>query len=430
MSPADPRPFRSAACIIAVVIRRTPPFLLATLLALSLSCSSSSASDPTQTPSSAGPSTATSTAATKSPQPKPSEIAPGVSYKKIVDPNIPLIAHVLIVDPSQVSLEVTMAKPDMPGSATTSSMAAGSDVIAAVNGDLGLELGVRPAHLFVKDGEIYQTPLRNKLGKGFGIPQGEPDFRLGTTNVDTTLTVGSASVPVAGWNCSNIGGRHPPCPMSSGKIYAFTARGGSAEPPPEDACSVRLIPTDPNWSRSERGMSQDVTLDTMRCGHPAMDLGDGLVLATKESGAGAHALKALPTGESGTLSWSVGWRGVTDIMGGSPRLIKKGKNVAPTAAECTNDPLGFCLRNPRSGVGITADQKIVFIVAEGRSADSAGVTLAQFSQMFLDQGAVEALNFDGGGSATMVIDHKPVNFLSDGYERDVCCAVLITAPAG
>jgi exopolysaccharide biosynthesis protein len=42
-----------------------------------------------------------------------------------------------------------------------------------------------------------------------------------------------------------------------------------------------------------------------------------------------------------------------------------------------------------------------------------------------DLGAVQALNLDGGGSTTMVVNGEVVNKPSDGFERLISNAVLV-----
>jgi exopolysaccharide biosynthesis protein len=42
-----------------------------------------------------------------------------------------------------------------------------------------------------------------------------------------------------------------------------------------------------------------------------------------------------------------------------------------------------------------------------------------------DLGAVRAMNLDGGGSSTMVVEGEVVNRPSDGRQRNVTTAVLV-----
>jgi len=57
--------------------------------------------------------------------------------------------------------------------------------------------------------------------------------------------------------------------------------------------------------------------------------------------------------------------------------------------------------NPRTGIGMIEPNHYVFVVVDGRSDESRGMTLEQFAQLFADLGCTEAYNLDGGGSSTM-----------------------------
>jgi exopolysaccharide biosynthesis protein len=49
----------------------------------------------------------------------------------------------------------------------------------------------------------------------------------------------------------------------------------------------------------------------------------------------------------------------------------------------------------------------------------------EFARIMRDLGAVDALNLDGGGSSTMVVQGEVVNRPSDGRERSISSAILI-----
>jgi exopolysaccharide biosynthesis protein len=64
-------------------------------------------------------------------------------------------------------------------------------------------------------------------------------------------------------------------------------------------------------------------------------------------------------------------------------------------------------------------------VADGRSSVSAGLTLNELASYLQKLGAVQAVNFDGGGSSEMVLDGRIMNRPSDGAERPVSIALGI-----
>lgn len=82
--------------------------------------------------------------------------------------------------------------------------------------------------------------------------------------------------------------------------------------------------------------------------------------------------------------------------------------------------------NPRTGVGIISENHYVFVVVDGRSDESKGLTLGEFAQVFEDLGATEAYNLDGGGSSTMYFMGDVVNNpRGTGEERGVSDIIYI-----
>jgi exopolysaccharide biosynthesis protein len=85
------------------------------------------------------------------------------------------------------------------------------------------------------------------------------------------------------------------------------------------------------------------------------------------------------------------------------------------------------LRHPRTAAGFSRDRRTLFLLTvDGRSTRSVGVTLEELARLMRRLGAWEAMNFDGGGSTTMVIDGAVVNVPSDaGGEREVGSGLLV-----
>lgn len=82
---------------------------------------------------------------------------------------------------------------------------------------------------------------------------------------------------------------------------------------------------------------------------------------------------------------------------------------------------------PRTAIGQRKDGTILMLVIDGRSSNSLGATLKNVQDIFLEYGAYNAFNLDGGASSTMVYDGKLVNKPSDIMgERYVPTAFIIT----
>ncbi|HEY6707324.1 MAG TPA: phosphodiester glycosidase family protein [Actinomycetota bacterium] len=86
----------------------------------------------------------------------------------------------------------------------------------------------------------------------------------------------------------------------------------------------------------------------------------------------------------------------------------------------------FHRRNPRTAVGATADGRLLIVTVDGRQpGHSVGMSLRELAELFVRLGARSAINLDGGGSTTMVLDGTIVNRFSDAQERRVPTALLV-----
>jgi len=112
---------------------------------------------------------------------------------------------------------------------------------------------------------------------------------------------------------------------------------------------------------------------------------------------------------------SAGWSSLTEpiALAGGPLLISEGKQLTQLEVVFNQN------RHPRTAVGVTADNKMIVVVVDGRSSQSQGLTIPQLSELMAALGCTDALNLDGGGSSTAwVKDEGVVNFPSDNGKFD------------
>lgn len=99
-----------------------------------------------------------------------------------------------------------------------------------------------------------------------------------------------------------------------------------------------------------------------------------------------------------------GWR---NVVAGTPWLLDQGK--VRTAADDETCKGHCAATHPRTAVGLDASGRYLYlVVCEGRRAPVLGLSLAQLSAVMLQLGAHQALNLDGGGSSTLMLDGKSV----------------------
>ena len=117
---------------------------------------------------------------------------------------------------------------------------------------------------------------------------------------------------------------------------------------------------------------------------------------------------------------------IEDITNGVPQLIKNSK-IDITWEQEKSSKAFVETRHPRTAVAKLKDGKFLMLTADGRTEQSAGLDLYDLAAYFLELGATDAMNLDGGGSTTMFLDGKVVNKPSDPTgERKVGDAILVT----
>ena len=119
---------------------------------------------------------------------------------------------------------------------------------------------------------------------------------------------------------------------------------------------------------------------------------------------------------------------LTTIVGGWPRVVSEGRNIAASADSVEGTfPRFSRQRHPRSAIGFSRDSATIYLVAvDGRQETSDGMSLVELGDFLVGIGVYQGLNFDGGGSTALVIDGKLVNRPSDAAgERPVGNAILV-----
>ena len=97
--------------------------------------------------------------------------------------------------------------------------------------------------------------------------------------------------------------------------------------------------------------------------------------------------------------------GVVQVLSFGPTLVVEG-SVAVTE----EDEVGKAkASNPRTAIGIVDALHYLFVVSDGRTEQSAGLTLAELATLMVSLGATTAYNLDGGGSSTMVFNGEVIN---------------------
>lgn len=116
---------------------------------------------------------------------------------------------------------------------------------------------------------------------------------------------------------------------------------------------------------------------------------------------------------------------VRDAVSAGPVLIQNGQ-VAISSEEEVFFGTKIPQVNPRTAVGYTRKGELILLVVDGRQPESRGVSLEELADILLRLNCVEALNLDGGGSSTLVVQGRRLNRPAGrNHEREIVSALAV-----
>jgi len=117
-------------------------------------------------------------------------------------------------------------------------------------------------------------------------------------------------------------------------------------------------------------------------------------------------------------------KGVWQAFSFGPALVENGSVIVDV-----NTEVGKAMAsNPRTAIGLIEKNHFVFVVSDGRSSESAGLSVYELASFMQSLGVQVAYNLDGGGSSTMVFNGLVVNepaTMGRSSERSVSDIVYI-----
>ena len=287
--------------------------------------------------------------------------------------------------------------------------------VAAVNGDFYTRGGVfagNPRGMQIIDGEVFSAPdggtvfwidgarqpqLESVVSRfqitwpgGKVTPFGLNEPRRATAAVIFTPAIGPATLAAGGRELVlEKQGDGPWLPLRMGETYRAKVReireGGNSPLEPD----TLVLSLGPALARSL----------------PTLEIGAVLKLSTA----------SIPS-----------MAGATTAISGGPVLLQEGKRIRVREADSDSYIYNsMSERHPRTAFGWNS--KYFYLVeVDGRQWNlSAGMTLDELSSFMARLGCEEALNLDGGGSATFWYNGRVRNRPCDGHERSVANSLVI-----
>ena len=97
--------------------------------------------------------------------------------------------------------------------------------------------------------------------------------------------------------------------------------------------------------------------------------------------------------------------GAYNVLSFGPALINNG-----VISVSSNDEVAKAMRsNPRTAIGIIDSNHYIFVVSDGRTNESRGLSLYELATFMKDLNCDIAYNLDGGGSSTMYFNGNIIN---------------------
>lgn len=361
----------------------------------------------------------------------PQSVVPGIDYftstdASLVDPGGPagpagpIAVFMLRLDPQAARLRSVHANDEIMGLETVDSMARRHNATAAVNGGFFNVTNGDPQFVLKEAGELVSDTSVVKGGMLIRSPaKGKTELAFDQLSAQVTLAFKAAgrdwNVPVAGVNTTR----------ARGKLMLYT---------PKYHADTDTAANGTEWVVSGKPLRvTEVRRDAGRTPIPR----DGNVL----SFGGLDLPEDLAALTAGTrVAFTTNWRTINglssgrlnaaeDVVTGAGLLRVKGRAISNwQQVESLNPQTFINMRHPRTLIGVDNKGLIWLAVIDGRQpAHSVGMNFADLQRLSDRLRLTDALNLDGGGSTTMVVQGKIVNKPSDPMgPRRVSDAILVT----
>jgi len=350
------------------------------------------------------------------------QFGPGMVYKRIVAPKVPWSLDVVEIDLTHpnVSIETAKANDQISGYETTSSMAArksyeGHQVLAAVNGDFYGSGGI-PINPQVAEGQIvraHTTPRSNLAVTENNKPFISIIQFSGSVIKDTLIN------PVHRANDFR----------NTDELVFYNSFYGANTGTNEWGTEIRVeLAEGCRWAVNDT-LIVVAREKRMNVGSMGIPKGEGVLSGHGSSKAWLESHVSVGDTLQLVLNMTPGLPNVTALMGAFPRIVKDGQNYAVQGYTEEGGPSHAPDRHPRTAGGFSEDStKLYLVTVDGRATHSIGMNLTQLADFLIHElGVYQAVNFDGGGSTTMIVRGQIMNTPSDASERTVANSIQVVS---
>jgi hypothetical protein len=341
---------------------------------------------------------------------QPRVLAPGVDLYQLADPTLlsppgPIAVQLLRIDPGRVHLELVLAQDTVLGLETVPDMASRSLALAAINAGFFLPTG-EPAGLLKIRGELV-SEISSHRGAVALLPGGlarAPRLLFDQVRAHVEVVVGRGKARRTLRADAVDSARAPDA------LVLFTPRFWTDTRTPCDGGTEFVIDGPPLAVADRR---EGLCSSAIPRGGAVLAAGPKVPPETLAGIVRGTPVRTRAVYETLNGTRPSDWEAAPDIVGGVGLLSVGGRTVTDWSPE--NARAGFATeRHPRTVLGTAADRRVWLITVDGRNkALSLGMSFAELQGLIRRVGLVDALNLDGGGSTTMVVQGAVVNHPSD-----------------
>lgn len=319
-------------------------------------------------------------------------LAPGVVLKRHRGA---LNINILDVDLKSSALDVkpVLASESFNRLDEVRDQAAKVKAIAAVNANYFKKDGT-PLGTLIVDGEWMAGPLFDRISMGFTA---RGDVFIDNPRLHGILETSNPSVPNIWINNINQPRRH------GAHVILYTRRWGG---------SVRLPYMGTLVAVDAGGKVIDKSLQFMTVPY------NGYVLSDSRK----SEIAKLQVGDVVNLSWHPKpdrWNNVVHAISGGPCLIRHGNLFVNLQGEHFRKNWTSSTIHARTAAGITKDKRLIMVTVEGKH------TLWEVAKLLKELGCVDAMNLDGGGSTTMVVNGDILTRNRNSTQRRVAATLAV-----
>lgn len=345
------------------------------------------------------------------------QVAAGISLtiRDRMTENSSETVYLLRVQPG-AKLRVTAAGADRYDGKTRlrapSSFASRENADAVINGGF-FSWGGQHLSTFIEDGFVRAAGVYPNRPMLLITPGGQ--VQIGRFTAATALLVTepgqerATRIPISGKNT----------PFESGRVIAYDSRY-PRETLPKGGMFYYLLQAERLSYAGE---------DPARAAVPA----DGFLVATDiipeanplrriSAGAGVVLETKLTDAQGQTIH-------AQHAIGGGPQLVENGVVNISTVEDSIKADISASERARTAAALTRSGELLLAVVKESKESGHKGVSLRRLADILVAEGALTALNFDGGGSSAMVVAGQLLNIAS-GSERPVSNVLVVKAGGG